>query len=528
MHLRKKRTGHARRRLGSCVSAGLWLLALPAFLAGQELKLDVVERTLKNGMKVLMVERHDSPTVALYLRFRVGGVDDPQGKTGIAHLLEHMMFKGTTTYGTTDYEAEIPLMEKIDQVYAELQAERRKLDSPFEKADEGKISQLEQQMATLQEEQKNFVVNDELWQTYQRLGGVALNASTGNDSTQYFVQLPSNQLEVWAYLEADRLANPVFREFYAERDVVHEERRMRTDTQPPSLLWETFRATAFLAHSYRNPIIGWPSDIDNLTREEVLRYFQTFYAPNNCIVAIVGDIDPSRTMTILEKYFEPIPAQTLPARTITEEPPQRGERRTTLVMDAQPQLHIGYHIPQIGHEDSYALDVLGQLLGGVDRGSRTGRLYRSLVLEKKVALGADASAETSLYPNLFVISVTPAQGKTIEEVERAVYEEIRKLETDPPTDVELTRVRNAADASLVRALRTNFGIARVIASVEHVAGDWRYLFEERDRIKAVTAEQVQQAAKKYLNERNRTVAELRPPPRSEAPRPATPAERGEP
>src|SRR3990167_4384718 len=271
MHKKMNRTSYRRGFWLACRTAALCLLIFtvlfPALLAGQQLKLNVVEKTLKNGMRVLLVERHDSPTVAFYLRVRVGGVDDPQGKTGIAHILEHMMFKGTKTYGTTNYEAEVPLTEKIDRIYAELEQERQKLDSPMEYPDEAKIRQLQEQMAVLQQEEKKYVVNDELWQTYQRLGGVGLNASTGDDSTQYFVQLPSNQLEVWAYIEADRLANPVFREFYSERDVVHEERRMRTDTQPTGLLWENFQAAAFLAHPYRNPVIGCPSAIDNPTLE---------------------------------------------------------------------------------------------------------------------------------------------------------------------------------------------------------------------------------------------------------------------
>ena len=497
----------ARRLKSLALAGGFWLL--PLTLAAQDFKLDVVERTLKNGMRVLMVERHDAPTVALYLMFKVGSVDDPQGTTGIAHLLEHMMFKGTQIYGTTNYKTEVPLMEKIDRAYAELARERAKLSSPFEKADGERIQKLEQEMAALMEEQKQYTVTDELWQTYQRLGGVGLNASTGDDTTQYFVQLPSNQLEIWALLESDRIANPVFREFYPERDVVHEERRMRTDTQPAGLLWENFAATAFQAHPYRNPVIGWPSDIDNMTREEVLRYFKTFYAPNNAIAAIVGDIDPNETMAILEKYFGAIPAQPQPQRRISEEPEQRGERRVVVSYDAQPQLHIGYHIPRLGHEDTFALDAMAQLLSGVTRNSRTGRLYKSLVLEKKVALGADANASTSLYPDLFVISATPAQGKTAAEVEQAIYEEIGKLQKELPTDEEMTRVRNAVDAGFIRALRSNMGVARIISYVEYAAGSWRYLFTEREKLKAVTAEQVQQVARKYFREENRTVAELR-------------------
>ena len=509
----------------SATGISLWLLALPPFLAAQKVDLNVIERSLKNGMQVLMVERHDAPTVALMLRFRVGSVDDPRGETGIAHLLEHMMFKGTKTYGTTNYTAEVPLMAKIDRIYAELERERQKRLSAFEKADEPKIKKLEEEMAAVLAEQKKYIVKDEIWQTYQRLGSVGLNASTGEDSTQYFLQLPANQLEVWAYLESDRIANPVFREFYSERDVVHEERRMRTDNDPPDLLWENFESTAFQAHPYHNPVIGWPSDIDSQRREEVLRYFKTFYAPNNCIAAIVGDIDPDKTMAIMEKYFGPLPAQPLPRREISQEPQQQGERRISMALDAQPRLYIGYHIPQIGHEDTYALDVLASLLSGVTGQSRTGRLYKSLVLEKKVALHGDADAQTNLYPNLFVITATPAQGKSVGEVEKAIYEEISRLQKEPPTEEELTRVRNAVDATMIRSMRSNFGLAFSIATAQHLAGTWRYILTERDKVKAVTAEDVQRVAKKYFGEENRTVAELHSKPTSEGA--SSSAERGE-
>lgn len=475
-----------------------------------DVQLNVIERTLPNGMRILMVERHDSPTVGTYLLFKVGGVNDPEGRTGIAHMLEHMMFKGTQTYGTTDYNAEVPMMSKIDRLYAELAQELRKQDSPLETPDEAKIEQLRKDMAETTQEERKYIITDEFWQTNQRIGGVGLNASTGNDSTQYFVQLPSNQLEVWAYLESDRLANPVFREFYAERDVVHEERRMRTDTRPESLLWESFQAAAFVAHPYRNPVIGWPSDIDRLRREEVLQYFKTYYAPNNAIAAIVGDIDPEKTYALVEKYFGPIPAQPIPPRYIPSEPEPRGERRVLVEADAQPQLYIGWLTPAIGDPDGYALDVLAQVWTGVGRGSRTGRLYKSLVLDRKVALNVDAGNNTSLYPNLFLVTATPAEGKSVEELEKAIYEEMAKIETEPPTDEELTRVRNGVDASLIRSLRSNSGIARMIASVEHLAGSWRYLLTEREKTKAVTGADVQRVAKKYFTKVNRTVAELRP------------------
>jgi predicted Zn-dependent peptidase len=487
---------------------GLLASAAPALLRAQNVNLKVIERTLKNGMTVLMVERHEAPTVALYMQFKVGSVDDPAGKSGIAHMLEHMMFKGTQTFGTTNYKAEVPIMAKIDETYGELAAERAKRDSPFEKADEDKIKNLEEQMKSLQEQQKQYIVTDELSQIYARLGGVGMNATTGDDSTQYFVQMPSNQLEIWAMLEADRIANPVFREFYSERDVVHEERRMRTDNEPEGLLWENFSSVAFEAHPYRRPTIGWPSDIDSLRRDEVLQYFKTFYAPNNAITVIVGDIDPVKTLALLEKYLGSVPSQPQPLRHITKEPEQDGERRLVLSLDAQPQLFIGYHIPREGDDDTYALDVMGMLLSGVTRGSRTGRLYRSLVLDKKVALEADGEADTSLYPNLFIFSATPAQGKTLGDVEQAIYEEIGKLQKTPPTEEEMQRVRNANDANFIRALRSNMGVARILAYVQHIAGDWHYLYTEQEKERAVTAAQVQAVAKKYFSPQNRTVAEL--------------------
>ncbi|MBI2816059.1 MAG: insulinase family protein [Acidobacteria bacterium] len=494
-----------RRAIAACVFA----VTLSPLLAAQDVQLNVIERTLKNGMKVLMVERHDAPTVSLVLRFKVGGVDDPMGETGIAHFLEHMMFKGTKTYGTTNYQAEVPLMEKIDRIYAEIDAEQRKRFSAFEKPDEANIKKLQEEMAAVQKEQDKYTVKDELWQTYQRVGGVGLNASTGHDSTQYFVSLPSNQLELWAYLESDRIANPVFREFYPERDVVHEERRLRTDTQPPSLLWEMFSATAYQAHPYHRPIIGWASDIDNLQREQVLQYFKTFYAPNNCIAAIVGDINPDKTVAIMEKYFGPLQAQPQPRRKITEEPPQVAERRVLMEVQAQPRLYIGYHTPQIGHEDSYALDVFAALLSGVSGHSRTGRLYKSLVLEKKVALQAAADSMTNLYPGLFVITASPTQGKTGAEIEKDIYDEIARLQKEPPTEEELTRVRNAVDARMIRSMRSNFYLAYSISAAQHLAGNWRFILTERERTKAVTAQDVQNVAKKYFKGENRTVAELR-------------------
>jgi len=497
------------KRRATCL--GVWLLlASSAFiLNAQNVELNVAERTLKNGMTVLMVERHDAPTVALYMQFKVGGVDDPAGKSGIAHLLEHMMFKGTRMYGTTDHKAEVPIMQKIDQTYRELAAERAKINSPFQTADQAKIEKLDEQLKGLQEAQKKYVVTDELSQTFQRLGGVGMNASTGADSTQYFVQMPSNQLEVWAMLEADRIANPVFREFYPERDVVHEERRMRTDTNPDGLLWENFSAAAFQAHPYRRPVVGWPSDIDNLTREEVLAYFKTFYAPNNAILAIVGDIDPAKTMTLLEKYFGVIPSQPQPVRHISEEPEQLGERRVVLSFDAQPQIVIGYHKPDLNDPDDPVFDVIESLLSS----GRTSRLYTSLVKTRQIAVAASASSGEpgARYPNLFTLEAVPRAPHTLDEVEAALLAEVDRLQREDVPARELEKVLNRLDAALIRSLQSNSGLASQLAYFEAVAGDWRYLLRIRDRMAAVTPEDVRRVASAWLVKRNRTVARLVPP-----------------
>ncbi len=484
-------------------------------------RLDVTKHVLGNGMRILLVSRPDAPVVATYLRFGVGGVDDPKGQTGIAHLLEHMMFKGTETFGTTDYEAEKPLLTRLDALWGELDAERLKEKSPFAKPNAEKTKKLEEEIAAVTAEHKKFVVKDELWQCYQRCGGTSLNASTGNDSTQYYVQLPANQLEVWMKLESDRIAHPVFREFYSERDVVHEERRLRTDTQPRGLFGEAFQATAYQAHPYRQPVVGWSPDIDATVRSEVLDYFKTYYAPNNCIAAIVGDIDVPKTVALFEQYFGPIPAKPAPRRNITEEPEQKGERRVTMTVDASPQVQIAWHVPAEGHPDSYALSVASRVLtgsggGGFGRGRRggggggggTGRFEKQLVLAKKVALNAFAFARPGLYPGLFTVSGTPAPGRSLDELEAALSAEVNRLAAEPPTADELARVRNAISAQAIRSLGSNMGIARAISEAEAIAGDWRYVDVDRERLKAVTADDVVRVVKKYLTKDNRTVGHI--------------------
>lgn len=506
--------------------------ANPAAEPGAErpsgVQLSVTRHVLDNGMVILLVPRREAPVVATYLRFGVGGVDDPKGQTGIAHLLEHMMFKGTKSFGTTDYEAEVPLMKRLDELWEALDRERSRSQSPFAEDNRDKIHELEAEIEDVSEKQRQFVVKNELWQIYQRCGGVGLNASTGNDSTQYYVELPSNQLELWAACESDRILNPVFREFYSERDVVHEERRLRTDSQPRGLFREAFQQTAFSAHPYRQPVVGWPSDIDGTERREVLAYFKTYYAPNNCIAALVGDLDVESTITLMKKYFGPIPRKETPRRHITTEPRQRGERRLVMTLDSAPSLTMAWHAPAAGHPDADALNVASQVLsgsrggaGGRGRGGRrggrgggsSGRFAKALVRGREVALNVSASFRPALYPSLFTVSATPAPGIDLEELEEAVIEELERLTVALPTEEELSRVRNGIEARAIRSLGSNTGIARALANAEALAGDWRYVDTERERLKAVTAADIARVVKTYFTSENRTVGYLRGTPR---------------
>ncbi len=472
----------------------------------------VIEHRLSNGMKVLMVERHQTPVVSINLTFGVGGMNEHTGRTGVAHLYEHMAFKGTRTVGTKDYEKERPLLEELHRLGTEVERRQREAatavkTSGRQSADGAPaLDQLLQRFQELQERAGEYVVDNEMALLYQRHGAVGLNAATGKDLTRYMVSLPSNRLPLWAVLEADRMAHPVLREFYKERSVVMEERRLRTDDNPHGLLFETFTAAAFQAHPYGLPTVGWASDIQALTPVATEEFFKTFYGPAGATVAIVGDINPKEVIALLERTFGTIPPTLPPPPVVTVEPQQRGERRVEVEFDAEPTLLIGYHKPGIGHPDDFVFDVIDAVLSD----GMTSRLYRRLVLEKRLA--ASVTTDTNYpgvrAPNLFVISATPLAPHTTAELEAAIYEELERLKTEPVTPQELEKVLNNLDASLVRSLRSNSGLASQLAFYQTVAGDWRYILDARDRIAKVTPEDIQRVVTQYVKKSNRTVATL--------------------
>ncbi|WP_298270308.1 pitrilysin family protein [Geobacter sp.] len=470
------------------------LLSLPVFGAGLEER--VREHTLKNGMKLLMVERHTSPTVAAWIRFRVGSVDERSDERGVAHLLEHMLFKGTKTLGTTNYAAEKPVLDRIEKTALALTAEKAKGD----KADAAKVAELSKRLKELEAEGEKFVVKEEFAEIYAKNGGTGYNAMTGKDGTTYLINMPSNKLELWAAIESDRMQNAVLREFYTERDVVMEERRRSYDTEPGSKLWEEFVATSYHAHPYGQPIIGWPSDIANLTRTKAEKFYREYYKPNNAIIALVGDIDPEKTIALVERYFSSIPPGTPVPPVATIEPPQVGERRVEVIAAAGPEFLVGFHKPTIGSPDDYVFDVIDMVLTS----GRTSRLYRKLVVEKQLATEVSSfSAPGSRYPNLFVVAATTRAPHTVAEVEQAIDEELERLKKEPVSGRDLQQILNKLEYEENRQMLSNGGLARNLTEYEAVAGTWRYLIEHRKQVAKVTPDDVMRVAKKYFTRENR-------------------------
>lgn len=478
------------------------LILLPITVSAQTLADRVIEHTLSNGLKVLMVERHQVPTISFRITYKVGGANEVNGITGIAHLYEHMAFKGTTTIGTTNYGEEKKLLKQIEDVNDLIIKEERLGIN----ADQARLSDLGKQFDALQKEARAFVIPNELAEIYDRNGSVDFNASTGKDVTNYIVSFPANRLPLWVAIESERMAMPVLREFYKERNVVLEERRRSVETNPRGKLYEAFLAAAFAAHPYGNPILGWPSDVDNLSATETSAFFKTYYGPSNTIIAIVGDFKAEKVIPLLETAFGSIPTAPPPPRVETVEPPQRGERRIEVEEEANAQLLIGYHKPNLHHDDDAVFDVIDALLSM----GRTSRLYKSLVVDQKIAVSASASSSSpgARFSNLFTLSATPRAPHTTEELETALYAELEKLKKEGPTQKELEKVMTNIDASKVRSLRSNNGLASQLAYFEAVADDWKYILKNRDAIAKVTAEDVKRVATAYFVKKNRTVATL--------------------
>jgi predicted Zn-dependent peptidase len=465
----------------------------------------VHEHTLENGLRLFILPRPGSPTVSFVVQFRIGSVNEKAGVTGIAHLLEHLLFKGTTTIGTRDYQSERPLLEEMDAVHDSLLLERDRGDAP---PDTTRLRTLTERIRELGQEASAFVVSNEFDAILSENGSRSLNAITSAEATTYFVELPANRAELWFALEADRMMNPVFREFYTERDVVAEERRFRLENNPSGLLYQAHMGETFRIHPYGVPVIGTKEDLSSISRRDVQDYYQRYYGPGNAVVAIAGALDPQQILEWAQEYLGTIPRGQNPPGVEVQEPRQLQERRVRVEFDAEPSLRIGWRSPEATHPDTPALAMLASLLTG----GRSSRIYRRLVLEDRIATGVSSGTGPGyLYPGLFSIDVSPRSPHSAEEVEAVIYEELDRLRDDPPEDMELQRVRNQLEASEVRRRRTSFGLAYQVAESASLYGDWRKTFSFTREMGAVTPEDIQRVVQRYFTKDQRTVAILRRP-----------------
>jgi predicted Zn-dependent peptidase len=468
----------------------------------------ITEFKLESGIKFIVMERHKTPIVSFMTYVNIGSAYEQSGKTGAAHFLEHLAFKGTTQIGTTDYAKEKPLLDRLDAVTTQIQTART----------QGKgaaVDRLQQEFNQTKAKADSYVKQNEFGQIVEQAGGVGLNATTSADATRYFYSFPANKLELWMSLESERFLDPVFREFYQEKDVILEERRMRTDNSPIGKMIEAFLGVALPNHPYGRPVIGSEQDIRGLTRADIQQFYQTYYTPNQIVIAIVGDVDPAQVKILAQAYFgryqagqdrspeaAPALAQTEPNQASS----QIKSKEVTLSLSSQPWYLEGYQRPNINDPDNASYTVLGGILSS----GRTARLYRSLVEQKQLALNVNVvdSFPGDRYSNLLLLYALTAPGHTLEEVAIALDAELTRLKTEPVSAEELDRIKTQAKASLLGTLASNEGMASLLPEYEAKTGSWRNLFAEVKAIEAVTAGDVQRVSQKLFQPQNLTIGKI--------------------
>jgi predicted Zn-dependent peptidase len=481
--------------------------------AAAEAQVPVTTFRLDNGMQFLLVRRPELSTVSAGWVAHVGSANERPGMTGLAHLFEHMLFKGTRTIGTTNAERDLEILaeqEKLQEQIRELYRRQRErfrlgeIDEPFGAASRPpELASLEERFGKLVEEQRALMVKDEYSKVYTEAGGTGMNAGTTEDATFFFVTVPANKVELWMWMEADRLANPVLREFYSERDVVYEERRLRTESTPTGPFDEELDAMFWEAHPYHWPVVGWPSDLRVISKQQADDFFRLYYAPNNLTAVLVGNFDPAAVEAQARRYFGRLQPSPPAPDVVTLEPEQLAEKRMVAECDCQPQVRVRYHSVAFQHRDSYALEVLAGLLNG-----RTGRLYKALVLDQQVATSVSAGQGSRRYGGLFELDAEAKGEHTPEQLEQSLYRELERLQEEPVPAKELQKVKNQITADAFRRLQSPFFLMLQLLYYDGL-GDWHYLEQWGTRTKAVTAEDVQRVARRYFAAKNRTVGVYR-------------------
>jgi predicted Zn-dependent peptidase len=485
--------------------SALLVLALTFTVAAQDvasLEKRITVKKLDNGLTVILMERHEAPVFSFFTYVNAGSVQDPMGKTGLAHMMEHMAFKGTDKIGTTDYGAEKIALDRVEQAYQAYNRERLKMVG----RDEQKLKQLKQTWDNAIQEAQKYVVPNQFGEIVESNGGEGMNAFTSDDTTGYSYSMPANRLEVWAYLESERFLHPVMREFYKERNVVIEERRMRVDSSPFGRLFEQFTGTAFVAHPYHRPTVGWISDLNTFSATDASHFFETYYIPSNMVIAVVGDLKATEAMPIIDKYFGRLPSRPEPVEFTTTEPPQNSVREVVLRDQSQPVFLEGYHRPSFRDKDDAVYDAIADVMSN----GRTSRLYRSLVRDKKIAsvAGGFSGLPGYKYPHLFAFFGIPVPGNSPQQIADAIHAEIERVKTQDITDDELKMIKTRAKANLLRGLDDNAGLAQQLATFQALFGDWRELFYNVDRIDKVTKADIRRVANQTFVPTNRTVGTI--------------------
>jgi len=489
------------------LAVALWIgVAVPSHAQ----KVPVIEKTLPNGMTLLMVERHDDPTIAGGWVAHVGSANERPGITGIAHLFEHMMFKGTPTIGTKDYKKDLKIIAEQEKLRDGMRQEESKMRAAWRKGEiddlqkpenkTARYKELEEQFKGLIAQQREILVKNEFDRIYTLGGASGMNAFTSTDLTGYFITVPANKLELWMWMESERLLRPVFREFYAERDVVFEERRMRTESTPLGKFAEAYESMVWTAHPYHWPTVGWPSDIPAITKAQADEFYALYYSPQNITLILVGDFKAEQAEAMAMKYFTRIPRGKIdPPDVVTLEVEQLAEKRMYAEAEANPQVDIAWHTVPFGHRDAYALNILAQILS-----TRTGRLYKGLVLGKQVATEVQAGPDTRKWHGMFYVSGEAKEGHTPEEVEQAIYAELEKLKNEDVPENELQKVKNNFAAYEFRKLTSSMSILMQLIQSDGL-GDWREVNTAGARHQAVTAADVRRVVRKYFTKENRNV-----------------------
>jgi len=471
----------------------------------------ITTKVLPNGLTIIICERPEAPVFSYTTFVDAGDANDPSGQSGLAHMFEHLAFKGTTQIGTKDWPAEKKALDKVEEANNAYEAEYLK---PVGR-DEAKLAELKKAFQQAQQDAHQYVIPNQFTEVAERSGANDLNAQTGLDETQYFWAMPENRLELWAWLESSRLYDVVPREFYKERDVVMEERRMRVDSNPIGRLIEQFLATAYVAHPYHRPNVGWASELSQINATEAMAFHRKYYVGSNLVVAVVGDVKAAETLPMLEKYFGRIPGGPKPEEMTTVEPRQFAEKTVTIVEQSQPFYIEGYHRPSYRDPDDAVYDAISDIFSN----GRVSRLYRSLVRDQQIAAEAEGFSPFPgvKYPGLFAFYAVPLPGHTPEEMRTAIHKEIDKLKNADVSDEELQMFKTRTRADLLRGLADNQGLATALAEYQTRYGNWRELFQQLDRVDKVSKADIRRVANKVFVDTNRTSASI------ETKAPASPA-----